>query len=96
MDELPQLWNVLRGDMSLVGPRPALREEVKSYDATDWCRLDTQQGLTCLWQVGGRATLPFKRQVQLDIKYMQERSISADIALLLRTLPAVVSGQGAC
>lgn len=95
IDELPQLWNVLKGDMSLVGPRPALPEEVEKYSKGDKLRLKVKPGLTCFWQVLGRSDLSFRQQVQLDQKYIKERSLLTDLKILLLTIPAVVSGKGA-
>jgi len=95
IDELPQLWNVLLGDMSLVGPRPALPSEVNDYDQADKQRLSVIPGITCIWQVSGRSDIPFKQQVSLDIKYKLSQSIWQDIRLLLLTIPAVVLGKGA-
>jgi exopolysaccharide biosynthesis WecB/TagA/CpsF family protein len=95
LDELPQLWNVLKGDMSLVGPRPPLPHEVARYTPAHRRRLEAKPGLTCLWQVSGRADLPFERQVALDIEYLGKRSVLLDIAILLRTIPAVVTARGA-
>lgn len=95
IDELPQLWCVLKGEMSLVGPRPALVQEVARYTLDDRRRLDATPGLTCIWQVSGRAELPFPEQVRLDIQYIEEQSVLADARLLLQTIPAVISGRGA-
>jgi len=95
LDELPQLLNVLNGDMSLVGPRPAVPSEVQMYSMTDRQRLDAVPGITCLWQVSGRSELPFDKQVELDIAYINMQSLWLDIKLLLRTVPAVLSGRGA-
>ena len=95
LDELPQLINVLRGDMSLVGPRPALPYEVENYDRRDLQRLAPQAGLTGLWQVSGRTTLTFKEMIELDVEYAQRRSLRLDVEILLKTLPAVVSREGA-
>lgn len=96
VDELPQLWNVLRGDLTLVGPRPAIPEEVRTYDRRARRRLEVEQGITCLWQVNGRSLLSFDRQVELDIEYIEKRSLLFDLELLARTVPAVLSGRGAC
>ncbi len=96
VDELPQLWNVCKGDMSLVGPRPPIPEEVMRYSADDYKRLRVKPGLTCLWQVSGRSELPFEIQVQLDKTYIANRSLSQDLHLLWRTVGAVISGHGAC
>lgn len=95
LDELPQLWNVWRGDMSLVGPRPALPEEVEQYPAEAWRRLDVLPGLTCLWQIQGRSTLPFEKQVELDLEYVDRMSFALDLQILIGTVPAVLSGDGA-
>ena len=95
IDELPQLWNVLRGDMSLVGPRPPLCSEVARYTQADRERLDVTPGLTCIWQVSGRSDVPFPQQVEMDIAYIHQRSLATDVALLARTVPAVIKGRGA-
>ena len=96
VDELPQLWNVILGDMHLVGPRPALPEEVALYSSNDRKRLQVKPGITCFWQVNGRSELSFKQQVVLDLKYINERSFYTDFKILLQTIPAVISGKGAC
>ncbi|MCL1145194.1 exopolysaccharide biosynthesis polyprenyl glycosylphosphotransferase [Shewanella marinintestina] len=95
IDELPQLWNVLKGDMSLVGPRPALASEVEQYSTHHRNRLAVKPGITCIWQVSGRSTIPFEQQVELDIEYIYRQSLMADIWLLLKTIPAVVFARGA-
>jgi lipopolysaccharide/colanic/teichoic acid biosynthesis glycosyltransferase len=95
IDELPQLWNILKGDMSLVGPRPALPEEVARYRPADRERLRVLPGLTCFWQVQGRGDLPFEDQVQLDIEYVRTRTLWLDAKLLLLTVPAVLRCRGA-
>ena len=95
IDELPQLFNVLIGDMSMVGPRPPLPSEVKQYSIEERKRLNVKPGLTCIWQVSGRSDLPFKRQVQLDKQYIQSQSLGLDLLILLRTIPAIISGKGA-
>ncbi len=95
IDELPQLWNVLRGDMSLVGPRPCLPAEIDEYSVHDRNRLDVAQGLTCIWQVSGRSDIPFEQQIQMDIEYVNKASWKQDFSLLLKTIPAVLSGRGA-
>ena len=95
LDELPQLWSVLRGDMSLVGPRPPVPSEVARYTPADRRRLDVRPGLTCLWQVSGRGDIPFPEQVELDAEYIESRGFWTDLRLLLRTIPAVVLGRGA-
>jgi len=94
-DELPQLWNVLRGDMSLVGPRPPLPSEVERYGAEDRQRLFAKPGLTCFWQVGGRSEIDFQDQVRLDLGYIRSASLWVDIKLLFQTIPAVLLGKGA-
>jgi exopolysaccharide biosynthesis polyprenyl glycosylphosphotransferase len=95
IDELPQLWNVLRGDMSLVGPRPALPSEVDEYSLRDRHRLEVIPGITCIWQVSGRSDIPFEEQVQLDIQYIESQSFWQDVLILLKTVPAVLLGRGA-
>jgi lipopolysaccharide/colanic/teichoic acid biosynthesis glycosyltransferase len=95
IDELPQLWSVLRGDMSLVGPRPPLIAEVERYRGDQLRRLQVRPGLTCLWQVQGRANLDFERQVELDLAYIDQRGLLLDAHILLQTLPAVVLARGA-
>ena len=95
LDELPQFWNVLMGDMSLVGPRPALPSEVAIYERRDLIRLSVRPGLTCIWQVSGRSKLDFTRQRQLDAEYIRRRSLWLDTLLILKTAPAVFRGDGA-
>ncbi|MEO0713591.1 MAG: WecB/TagA/CpsF family glycosyltransferase [Pseudomonadota bacterium] len=95
IDELPQLWTVLKGDMSLVGPRPALPVEVDKYSATERKRLKGKPGITCFWQIQGRADLPFERQVILDVAYLQKRSLWLDLVILIKTPLAVISARGA-
>lgn len=95
IDELPQLWNVLRGDMTLVGPRPPVWREVSLYDARALRRLEVKPGLTCLWQVRGRSDLSFEQQVELDIEYIDRVHPFEEFRILLETVPAVVSGRGA-
>jgi exopolysaccharide biosynthesis polyprenyl glycosylphosphotransferase len=95
LDELPQLWNVLRGDMSLVGPRPPLASEVAQYEPWQLVRLAVKPGMTGLWQVSGRSNLGFIEMVQLDIAYVENWSLVSDITLLLRTAPAVLTARGA-
>jgi lipopolysaccharide/colanic/teichoic acid biosynthesis glycosyltransferase len=95
IDELPQLWNVFIGDMSLVGPRPALPSEVNEYTRSDKQRLSVVPGITCIWQVSGRSDIPFKQQVALDVQYKLSQSLVQDFKLLFLTIPAVVLGKGA-
>lgn len=94
-DELPQFFNVLIGDLSLVGPRPPLPEEVKLYSLADRKRLCVKPGLTCLWQIRGRSILPFEQQVGLDMQYIRSQSILKDMVIILKTIPAVLFGRGA-
>ncbi len=95
LDELPQLWNVLRGDMSLVGPRPPIPSEVSRYQRWQRRRLSMRPGLTCLWQVSGRSDLDFDRWMELDLQYIDSWSPLLDLKILARTVPAVLSGRGA-
>ena len=95
IDELPQLFNVLEGTMSLVGPRPPLPDEVKEYTLEDRKRLHIKPGITCIWQVSGRSDIPFKQQVGLDEEYIKSRGFIRDIVILLKTIPAVLTGRGA-
>jgi lipopolysaccharide/colanic/teichoic acid biosynthesis glycosyltransferase len=95
IDELPQLLNVLRGDMSLVGPRPPLPEEADKYEAWQRCRLDVKPGITCLWQVSGRSRLSFEEWMRLDLEYIRRQSLATDLWILVRTIPAVLSREGA-
>ncbi|QFU77173.1 sugar transferase [Halioglobus maricola] len=95
IDELPQLWNVLNGDMSLVGPRPPVPSEYNQYTAYEKQRLQVKPGITCFWQVSGRSDLPFPEQVKLDLHYAEVRSLSVDLQILLRTVPAVLFARGA-
>ena len=95
LDELPQLWNVFIGDMSLVGPRPPLPDEVAKYTLEDRKRLDVMPGITCVWQVSGRSDIPFKEQVRLDKEYILSQSLWKDVAILFKTIPAILSGKGA-
>lgn len=95
IDELPQIFNVLNGDMSLVGPRPPVPSEVEQYSMSDLRRLSVVPGITCIWQVSGRSDIPFKQQVELDVKYIETQSFFLDLLLLFKTVPAVLTARGA-
>ena len=95
LDELPQLLNVLLGDMSLVGPRPALPVEVAQYEPRQRARLLVKPGITGLWQVSGRSDLSFERSVELDLEYVSRQSLPLYIVILVKTVPAVLGGRGA-
>ncbi|HEX7861589.1 MAG TPA: sugar transferase [Verrucomicrobiae bacterium] len=96
IDEFPQFYNVLKGDMSLVGPRPPVPREVALYTPADRRRLEVAPGLTCFWQIGGRAEIDFPEQVRLDLQYIESQSFWLDVKILLKTVPAVLLGRGAC
>lgn len=95
IDELPQLWNVLVGDMSLVGPRPPLPDEVAQYEPRYRRRLSIKPGITCLWQISGRNNLDFDRWMELDTTYIRNWSLALDLKILLKTIPAVLLSRGA-
>lgn len=95
IDELPQLWNVLNGDMVLIGPRPPLTSEFYAYDRNIMPRMFCKPGITGLWQVNGRADTDFEQQVSLDKRYVSQQSILMDIKILLSTVPAVLKAKGA-
>jgi lipopolysaccharide/colanic/teichoic acid biosynthesis glycosyltransferase len=95
-DELPQLYNVLIGDMSLVGPRPPVPREVALYRPADRRRLAAKPGITCVWQISGRSEIDFSGQVGLDVGYIETQTFWKDLKILIMTVPAVLSGKGAC
>ena len=95
IDELPQLFHVLTGEMSLVGPRPPIPSEVDQYEPWQTERLAVKPGLTCIWQVRGRSDIGFEDWVRLDIEYVRTRDFWLDLKLLVLTIPAVISGRGA-
>lgn len=95
IDELPQLWNIVQGEMSIVGPRPAVPSEVAMYSPADRRRLLVTPGLTCIWQVSGRSEIPFPQQVEMDVEYIRSRSMRLDLTLIAMTIPAVFSVRGA-
>src|SRR6267378_2875616 len=94
-DELPQFYNVLIGDMSLVGPRPPVPREVAKYTPADRRRLAIKPGITCIWQISGRSEIDFSGQVQLDVSYIESQTFLMDLKILAKTIPAVLSGKGA-
>jgi len=95
IDEAPQFFNVLLGDMSLVGPRPPLPAEVAQYSLDDRKRLDILPGITCIWQISGRSDIPFREQVVLDREYIRGQGFWKDVLILVKTIPAVLAGKGA-
>jgi exopolysaccharide biosynthesis polyprenyl glycosylphosphotransferase len=95
IDEIPQFLNVLRGEMSLVGPRPPIPEEVAQYEPWQLRRLDVRPGITCLWQISGRSRIGFQEWMRLDLEYIRNQSFALDMKILLRTIPAVLSREGA-
>ncbi len=95
IDELPQLWNVLRGEMSLVGPRPPIQYEVDKYPPEAFRRFAVKPGITGLWQVRGRSLLTFEQMIALDTEYVERRSLPLNLKILLLTLPTVIHGKGA-
>jgi lipopolysaccharide/colanic/teichoic acid biosynthesis glycosyltransferase len=95
LDELPQLLNILRGEMSLVGPRPPIAYEIQHYKEWHRRRLEAKPGLTGLWQVSGRSSVPFNEMVLMDLYYIDNWSLWSDVKILLRTIPVIISGKGA-
>jgi exopolysaccharide biosynthesis polyprenyl glycosylphosphotransferase len=96
MDEFPQFFNVLKGDMSFVGPRPPVPREVALYTPEDRRRLAVTPGITCFWQISGRSEIDFSGQVALDVRYIESQSFWVDLKIAAKTVPAVLSGRGAC
>jgi lipopolysaccharide/colanic/teichoic acid biosynthesis glycosyltransferase len=94
IDELPQFWNVLRGQMTLVGPRPPVPYEVELYTQHDWLRLTGKSGLTGFWQVYGRSKASFQEMIEMDITYLQRQSLWLDIKLIVLTVPVMLLGRG--
>ena len=95
IDELPQLWNVFVGNMSLVGPRPPIPVEVEQYERWQMRRLSMRPGITCIWQVSGRNNIDFETWMKLDLQYIDNWTLFLDIKLLLKTVPVVLLRQGA-
>jgi lipopolysaccharide/colanic/teichoic acid biosynthesis glycosyltransferase len=95
LDELPQLWNIVRGEMAIVGPRPPVPEEVARYERWQRRRLRMRPGLTCLWTLAGRDELSFEEWMRLDLEYIDKWSLSLDLRIILRTIPHVLLGKGA-
>ncbi|SDY68547.1 Sugar transferase involved in LPS biosynthesis (colanic, teichoic acid) [Jannaschia faecimaris] len=94
LDELPQIWNVLRGEMSFVGPRPVTEVELKKYQGYEWCYLSVKPGITGFWQVAGRGNVDYKTRVRMDVTYFHKRSFLGDILIIARTAGVVVRGTG--
>jgi lipopolysaccharide/colanic/teichoic acid biosynthesis glycosyltransferase len=94
LDELPQLWNVLKGDMSLVGPRPPIAYEMAEYEPRHWKRMETPPGCTGLWQVSGWSRLGFEEMVDIDLRYIEKQSLGLDLSILLRTIPTILLAKG--
>lgn len=95
MDEIPQMFNVLKGDMSIVGPRPPLPGEVANYQPWHMGRLSVKPGITCLWQISGRSQIGFNEWMRLDMEYLKTRSFKTDLLIFLKTIPAVIARKGA-
>ncbi|MCK4538582.1 MAG: sugar transferase [Candidatus Krumholzibacteria bacterium] len=95
LDELPQLFNVIKGDMSIVGPRPNLPSEVAHYLPWQKKRLDVIPGITCFWQISGRSHIGFQEWMRLDLEYIRKRSLMTDMMIIIRTIPAVIARKGA-
>jgi exopolysaccharide biosynthesis polyprenyl glycosylphosphotransferase len=95
MDEIPQIFNVLRGEMSVVGPRPQLPAEVARYQPWHRQRLAVKPGITCLWQISGRSHIGFDEWMRLDVEYLRTRGLRTDLVIFLKTVPAVMARRGA-
>jgi len=95
LDELPQFWNVLKGDMSIVGPRPPVKREVELYEQRHRRRFNVKPGLTCFWQVADRNAIDFEGQVDLDVRYIKSQTLPMDLRLLVKTVLVIFSGKGA-
>jgi exopolysaccharide biosynthesis polyprenyl glycosylphosphotransferase len=95
IDELPQLWNVIKGEMSIVGPRAPLVEEVQHYSIRERRRLSVKPGITCLWQVSGRNDVSFRKWMEMDLEYIDNWSVWLDLEIMLKTIPAVFTARGA-
>lgn len=95
LDEIPQIFNVFKGEMTIVGPRPPLPSEVEHYQPWHRRRLEVTPGITCLWQISGRSHLSFNEWMRLDMEYLKRRSFKADLLILLKTIPAVIARKGA-
>jgi lipopolysaccharide/colanic/teichoic acid biosynthesis glycosyltransferase len=94
LDEFPQFINVLKGDMSIVGPRPPIPEEVEQYEYIQRRRLSVHPGITCLWQINGRNNIDFSEWVELDLEYIDRWSLGLDMKIIMKTIPAVLKGTG--
>ncbi|GAA6210050.1 hypothetical protein NBRC116601_33430 [Cognatishimia sp. WU-CL00825] len=94
LDELPQIWNVLLGEMSFVGPRPVTRKEMCKYQGYEWCYLSSKPGITGLWQVSGRNDVDYDERVQMDMEYVTTQSVAGDMSIILRTAGAVLNRTG--
>ena len=95
LDEIPQIFNVVKGDMTIVGPRPPIPSEVERYQPWHWKRLEVTPGITCLWQISGRSHLSFNEWMRLDMEYLKHRSFTTDLLIFLKTIPAVIARKGA-
>jgi lipopolysaccharide/colanic/teichoic acid biosynthesis glycosyltransferase len=95
LDEMPQFINIFKGEMTLIGPRPPLPQEVKHYSLEQMKKLDVKPGLTGLWQISGRSDIPFKKQIRLDLEYIKSQSFYNDFKIVLKTIPAIIFGKGA-